>query len=303
VLRETRSLAPHGLDALHVGVDLRTPDLRLGVHRGRNVSSDYSLLARAAPFLDLPHPRTTLTIVLDGHARFDESGRSAWLSAGEIVQSHSSRAGTEAHGGSVSRTIVLEWSERVGAKAASPLCVDRLDPRSRARLDTLAREIEAGASATALVEIVDLLRAFGLAFARLTRADVEQEIAAPEHQALTDAVARSLSRLDTLPAIDDLQGEVPVTQRTLHRQLGAIADRYALLWGHWRSALHQARVLSALRLLSAPGATTERVAKLAGFRSPSALCHTFAVAGLPSPGALAREARRDPLVTWADHAR
>ena len=79
--------------------------------------------------------------------------------------------------------------------------------------------------------------------------------------------------------------------------------RYALLWGHWRSALHQARVLSALRLLSAPGATTERVAKLAGFRSPSALCHTFAVAGLPSPGALAREARRDPLVTWADHAR
>jgi AraC-like DNA-binding protein len=301
VLRETRHLAPRELDAFHVATELRSPEIRLGVHRGRNVASDYALLARASPFT-APCSRTGLTIVLDGNVRFDEDGRRAWLEPGDLVESDHARQATEAHAGATSCVILLEWSPAfAGAPRTGAFGVGRLDARTRNRLGRLAFAFERDASASMLVEIFDLLRAFGLPFERLTRADVERDAAPSQQQALVDAVARSLSRLEGLPAIDDVQAELALSQRTLHRQLQSIADQYALTWGHWRSALHQARVLSALRMLGAPGATTELVARLAGFRSPSALCHTFAVAGLPSPGVLAREARRDPLTTWADH--
>jgi hypothetical protein len=67
--------------------------------------------------------------------------------------------------------------------------------------------------------------------------------------------------------------------------------------------LHHTRVLQALRLLAAPGATTETVARLTGFRAPTALCHTFAAGGLPSPGVLARAATRDVLDRWTHEIR
>jgi hypothetical protein len=168
-------------------------------------------------------------------------------------------------------------------------------------LGALASAYERDATAGTLVEIFDLLRAFGFPFERLTRADVERRPTPAGHQALADAVARSLSGIDRLPSIDDVRADLSLTQRTVHRQLRSIADEYALAWKNWRAALHQTRVLSALRVLAAPGATTELVARLAGFRSAAALCHTFAVAGLPSPGVLARAARRDAIVRWVDY--
>jgi transcriptional regulator GlxA family with amidase domain len=72
---------------------------------------------------------------------------------------------------------------------------------------------------------------------------------------------------------------------------------------HWRGALHHMRLAHALRLISAPGATTELVARHTGFRSPTALCHAFAKGGLPSPGVLARAARKDALESWTAFAR
>lgn len=301
MLRERRLLAPRELDAFHIATELRTPELRVGLHRARNVSSDYALLVQASPFTE-PASRVGLTIVLDGQARFEEADRQVWLEAGDVVQSDHARRGTEAHAGQSSRVFLLEWSPAVlGASKTGSFEVARLDARARARLSTLADAFERDPSASTLVAIFDLLRAFGLPFERMTRADLERSPVPTEQQLLTDAVARSLSRLEDLPAIDDVEAELALTQRTLHRQLRSIADVYALTWAHWRAALHQARVLAALRMLAAPGATTELVARLAGFRSPSALCHTFAVAGLPSPGVLARAAKRDVIATWADH--
>jgi len=94
-------------------------------------------------------------------------------------------------------------------------------------------------------------------------------------------------------------GELGSNARTVHRRIERIAERYVLPWSHWRSALHHTRIVQAIRWLGAPGATTELVARLTGFRSPTALCHAFAAAGLPSPGTLARAARRGPLEAWA----
>jgi AraC-like DNA-binding protein len=300
VLRETRRLAPQGLDAAHVAIELRTPELRFALHRGRNVSSDYALLARASPFLDRPARGCGLTVVLDGDARFEEDGRRAWLSAGDLVVNDHARRATEAHAGTTSTVLLVEWSpDFAGAPVVGPFEVARLSDRERERLGVLASAFERFASADAIVETFDLLRALGLPFERLTSADLERARTPREHQDIADAVASSLSRLDALPVIEEVEGALAMSSRTLNRRLGAIADEYALSWEHWRSAVHLTRVLSALRLLAAPGATTERVARLAGFRSAAALCHTFAAAGLPSPGELARRARRDVLASWA----
>lgn len=301
MLHETRTLAPTALDARHVAVEIRTPWLRVGLHRARNVASDYSLLAQASPFA-APHPRSGLTLVIEGQGRFDEAGRTAWLEPGDLVQSEHARQGTEAHAGAASRVLLLEWDHRHATRPMSGRFeTTRLDARTRARLAVLLERFERDASAALTVEILDLLRALGVPLERLARADLEHDAPAATHRSLASAVARSLSRVDRFPSIDDVEDEVSMNQRTLNRHLRAMAERYALTWAHWRSALHQTRVLTALRLLAAPGATTELVARLAGFRSPSALCHTFALAGLPSPGVLAREARRDPLAAWSEH--
>lgn len=301
MLHELRRLAPRALDAEHVAVELRSPELRLAVHRGRNVSSDYALLAKASPFLASAARSSGLTLVLEGAARFDDRGKHAWLAAGDFAAVELSRPITEAHAGTRSRVLLLEWEHDVlGGRRSEVLEVHRLGRRDRERLAALATELERTPSAKVGEGILDVLRAAGLPFERLSAADLDRHPTSARDQAVADGVARSLSRLEDLPAIDEIGEALRMHTRTLHRQLDAIAEAYLLAFSHWRSALHAARVLAALRMLAAPGATTEHVARLAGFRSPVALCHTFAEAGLPSPGVLAKAARRDVLASWAE---
>jgi len=299
VLREIRRLGPRELDASHVAVELRTPDVRVAVHRGRNVVSDYRLLALAAPFLEF-HGRIALTLVLEGGARFEEGGRRAFLEPGDLVLD--ALSGTEAHGGVTSEVLVLEWNPVFGgAPEAGRFELARLGPRDHERIAALARTFDRDASVDTMVTLLDIVRSVGVPLERLTRGDVEHGAAQPEQQALADAVTTSLSHLEGLPAIEEVSDALGLPQRTVNRRLRAMADEYNLSWTHWRSALHQTRVLTAIRLLAAPGATTELVARLSGFRSPTGLCHAFAEAGLPSPGVLARSARRDVLAAWADY--
>ncbi len=292
-------MAPRGLDGEHVAIELRTPELRIGLHRGRNVASDYALLAKATPFLDRPARGTGATIVLEGGARFEDDGRQAWLGPGDVVVSDQTRRATEAHAGERSCVLILEWRHDVlGAPRVGAFDVAPLGPKDLRRVADIASSFGEAPSASGAVRLLDALRAWGLPFERVTAIDLERRVEEPANHAVATAVASSLSRLDGLPAIDELGEALAMHSRTLHRKLGALADDYAMPWANWRSALHLTRVLTAMRCLAAPGATTEAVARIAGFRSPAALCHTFAEAGLPSPGALARAARRDVLASW-----
>jgi AraC-like DNA-binding protein len=301
VLRESRVLDVPELDALHHAIEVRTPALRLGVHHGRSVSSDFGVVERAAPFVHRM-TRPCLTLVFEGHGRFDEHGRRFRVDPGDLVLSDQCERGTEAYAGSPARWLVMDWDPTlVGARYAGAVSIARLGRVDLARLSKAAGGIGGPRSAEASAEIVRVLRSLGVGFERLAAADLARAPASDEQQ-LATAIGDHLSNLRAHPALEDLVSDLGWNARLVHRRMATNAKRYGLPWEHWRALLHHMRVVSALRLLSAPGATTELVARLTGFRSPSALCHTFDDAGLPSPGAFVRAAKRDVIEGWADHA-
>jgi AraC-like DNA-binding protein len=302
VLRDVRRLEVPELDAFQIQVDVRTPSLRVGTQYGRNVASDFALLQRAAPFLHhLRRPQ--LTIMLEGYGRFDENGRREWLRPGVIAVSDQGQAGTDAFAGATCRWLVLDWDPAaVGAPYVHGVRVEPVAPRDLARLDEASRRLAGPHAAQAASEIVSLLRAWGLALAPIASRDIEAAAEDAVDGRIQGAFAERLSNLGAHPGISDLVAELGTSERQLSRRIGRIARRYGLPWTHWRAALHHTRLLQALRLLAAPGATTEKVARLTGFRAPTALCHAFEKGGLPSPGVLAAAARRDPLDGWSDFA-
>lgn len=301
MLRDVRLFDAPELDAHHEQIEVRTPSLRVGVQRGRNVVSDYALVQRASPFLHHLQ-RAEITILLEGSGRFDEAGRHLHLVAGSIAVSDQARGGTEAYGGPACRWLTIEWDPALLGVAPGPVVVDRMPDRDRARFAQLADVLSAGGDprtlAGAMADVLSLLRTFGVGFARVSAADLAHATAA-EEQRLHSAVNAHLSQLRAFPAIDDVIDDIGWNARRVHRHVQSMARRYRLPWETWREALHYTRLLQAVRLLAAPGATTELVAKLTGFRAPTALCHAFADGGLPSPGVLARAARRDVLDVWS----
>lgn len=303
MIRDTRSLSAPELGAFHRAVDLRTPSMRLQVSEGRNVTSDFALVEKAAPFIArlAPRPRGELSLVLRGRGRFEEGCHRRFLEVGDAAVSQVVRGGTEAHSGEASRVLIVEWEAAAGGPSPEAFTVERFGSRDVARLDEAASALRAEHSAAAVREIFDVLRSFGFAFESSAVRDLEGP-EEPRDRAVREAWNGRLSSLDAHPAIEDVAAAVGSSVRQVNRVMGIVARRFALPWSHWRGALHHQRLVNALRLISAPGATTELVARITGFRSPSALCHSLAKGGLPSPGALAREARRDVLDAWTAFA-
>lgn len=283
------------LQARHRSMEARAEGLRIGYHRGENVSTDYGLLDRAVGLT--PQSRSAITILLEGEGRFEERRARAWLTPGTLAISDQRARGTEAFAGPVSSYLVLEWDPRIhGAAAPSEFRTSRLDARDLERLRRLALDLEGPDPTSATLSVLAILRANGLPLAPVAAGDLADRTTAAD-RALTAAVQTRLSRLEAHPALEDVVADLGWTSRHVNRRLGALAKTYGVPWEHWRKSLHLARMLAALRLLSV-GATTELVSRKTGFRSPAALCHAFAKAGLPSPGVLARAARSEVLDAW-----
>jgi AraC-like DNA-binding protein len=301
VLREVRTLEVPELGARHQRVQLRTAALRVGIERSVRVASVFGVLDRGARFSHLMS-RPCVTVLLEGRGRLDEGGRRCSVEAGSLVLSDQRAGGTEAYAGEVVRWLVLDWDPEVmGARFAGPASITRLPPRLVQRLARAAERLAGLDGATASADIVDLLRAQGLAFERARGADLAAQSTAAERR-LVHVVNERLALLAQHPAIDEVAGDLGVSVRHVHRSMAAAAQRHAMPWTSWRAELHRSRILAALRLLSVPRASTEGVARFTGFRSASALCHAFDDAGLPSPGTFVRDARRDVIEGWADHA-
>ncbi len=297
VFRERRCFAVPELDVFHHSVEARAPGLRLSWHLARRVASDYALLERALPFAHRM-TRSCLTVLLGGQGRFEERGSRIWLDERDLVMSDQRQRGTEAYAGATTSILVVEWDpRRMGVPITGAFERLRLSKRDHRRLGLLARALDGSDPAGATIEILEVLRSFGLQFERADQEDLADRTSESDRR-LSAAIGEQLSRLESYPAIDDLVGELGWTSRHVNRRFAALAQAYGLPWLHWRGALHQARMLAALRLLSVPGATTELVARHAGLRAPSALCHAFAKGGLPSPGALASAARTEVLERW-----
>jgi hypothetical protein len=149
MLHDVRTLVCQELDARYEQVDLRTPWMRIAVTRGRNVTSDFALVDRATSFVGRTarKGRNAMTLVLRGHARFEEAGRRGWLEEGSFVASELARGGTEAYAGDESEVIAFEWdTEAMEAPHDGAFRIERISSVDRVRL----REVRL-ARASALV--------------------------------------------------------------------------------------------------------------------------------------------------------
>lgn len=281
--------------------EVRTPHLRIAVRTGRNVTNDYGLIGRALPIAHR-QTRPQISILISGEARADENGKRVWLGAGDFTVSDggAKRGASGAYSGGTLRQLLVEWDPAVfGVAYDRDLEANSVSAKDRSGLEAAAlRAISEPTSADGMIEVVDLLRAIGLPLERMDAGELRPGSAIT--RALHQSIAQHLSNLQRFPSIDDVANDLRWNQRRIHRAIKALGETYVLHWSDWRTVLHIHRMMSATRLLSAPGATTEMVARLTGFRSPTSLCHAFAKAGLPSPGTLAARARRSALETWAD---
>jgi hypothetical protein len=281
VLIDRRAMQAPALDASYDLIDLRTLHLRIMRMSSRRVSTDYTVLDRAMPYMHRKE-RPSLLLVLEGEARFDEGRSRRFLSRGDVVRSDARLLGTEAHAGHMSSCLAFEWDPAAhGAAFARPFVVDRLERRDIARLANAAVGLDGPDPSRATCEIIEILRAVGLAFDRPDLRALRGED--DRLQPLQTAISNTLASLERRPTIEDVESGTGWNARRVHRGVEALAKAYKLSWRHWREGLHQARLLHALRLLSASGATTDLVSRLTGFRGPVPLCHAFAEAGLPSP--------------------
>jgi AraC-like DNA-binding protein len=285
------------LDVGYEHLDIRMRHLRLVRVRSRGVASDWGLLNRASLFAK-PGTRTAVSIVLEGTGRFDEARKHEFLPAGALAISSQAHGGTEAYAGARSSVLAIEWEPSVyGAGFSGACAIERLTMAELERVGSWAGKLDGPERELAIDGLLDVLRANGL---RLDRADLERERDAGDLQPLQHALSDTLSTLEQSPTIEDVSSTLGWDQRRIHRRMSALRETYGMAWNHWRDLVHQTRMIQAMRLLTARGATTELVARLSGFRSPSALCHAFAKGGLPSPGRLAHAARSDALARLSE---
>ena len=116
-----------------------------------------------------------------------------------------------------------------------------------------------------------------------------------DEQRLLDAIDETLMRLGEGPAAVELETRLGWSRRTVSRRTALLHARYGLSGvgsRHWRAVRDFYRVLVGTIVASSPLVSTKLLARVLGYASPHALCHAFANAGLPSPAAVGRAARR-----------
>lgn len=240
--------------------------------------------------------RSHLFIPLAGRTRVRTPGGDEVLGVGECMTELRER-GTILRRDEASVLLILEWEPGLlGTRLSTPSSPSRVDPLLVTRLrravqPLLADEVELGKAAQSTSGIISLLRAEGFPFDGVEPGDLI-EPTAPALHSLMQAVDRSVSVLSRRPMVVDLEASLGWSGRQIQRRLVEFHERFAFnATGGWRDLLHRWRLFAGASLMSARGATTESVAELLGYATPTSFCHAFANAGLPSPGAIRERLR------------
>jgi AraC-like DNA-binding protein len=246
-----------------------------------------------------PERRSRLLVVLSGRVLAFANGRSWELEARSVIaldRLSDLRTRGSAH------TLEIDWD--AGSAAGQQLCsnleLGRLAPPTMTALESLSTTLRSvRTEMTDAIEpaVARALSALGAEGFPLRENALDEALARPRaaDQKLWTALDRALTRLEISPDTQDIVADLGWSRRTLARRLRGLDQRYHIYGDagiDWRSQRDWYRLLVASMFLSHPESTTRAVSRMVGYRSPEALCHAFARAGLPSPGAI-REAVRE----------
>ena len=281
MLRFRRQLEVANLGAYREARYLLHPRLRVYRVTSRGVEVEQRLCVGTVLPLSLERP--SLQLVLRGAFRTRTPSGDVWLGPGELIFGRDASY-DERWCGDPFEMLVIEGDEAMFTACSDEL--GRLPPPELARIAALvgrAFNSDGDEPPAAVVQrLMMALASIGLPVRRPTRATLDEPVS-PMLSRAADALAQSYSDLRGRPMMIDLEQRLGVSRRHALRLMHTLARRYRVVDGNWRDSIARWRVRSALTLLSAPGATTDAVARAVGFSSPTVLCRALRRRGLDSP--------------------
>lgn len=262
---------------------------RIFVWRCDGLVLDDGILSDALP-LRKASQRSNLIVCLDGEIAVQTDRDKKILAKGECLTELRDRIrGVRQEPASL--LLGIEWEPGfLGDRVRDPSSSVRLSPSALDRLreavepmttlDGERAEVEAG-----LKETLAILRAEGAPLNVPSAKDFARDVT-PAHRAVGRAIDRTLSSLTERPMLMDIEMGLDRSARQVRRDVSDFLGRYHFNSRGWRDMLQRVRLTTGIALMSAENATTEKVAQLLGYSSPTAFCRIVAGAGLPSPNAI-----------------
>jgi hypothetical protein len=233
--------------------------------------------------------RPVVTIVLDGRARIEACGRSAWLGPGtlSVVEAKGAILMRQSAEGERFESLVLEWdAPKLGARpegfTTHTLGLDALDDARAATLALRSGEARPAEVARSLVAVIARLDGAGVRIA----ADEEALLGpapAPGIVDLSRALDELVSDMATRPMMVDLHARLGISLRTANRLVQEFNARYGFNASTWQDTRSRRRVLISAALLTARGATASEIASAMGYSSLPSLTRALRQAGMPAP--------------------
>lgn len=262
---------------------------RVAVEIRRGVARDWALWPESLR-RGQESTRSSAILALTDGLGLRSCGREKLLRAGEcLLDLRKNCWGVREEGEAIS--LVVEWEPgEFGEPIRSPFDSLRISGKGfgalRAAAVSLSRpnaRLEEVRQATH--EIFSVFEAHGLPLRPGTPASFVEEVPEQEER-LTHLIDRALSHRGDLLGMADLEQVSGWSERSLRRHLGVHLKKYHFNAKVWRELYRRWRLSTGLALMGSPFATTEAVAGLLGYSSPTAFCRAFAASGLPSPGSV-----------------
>jgi AraC-like DNA-binding protein len=238
--------------------------------------------------------RPVLTALLGGRARIRAFDQERWLEPGDVtLVSH--KSAIEMRQEPPYAAIAIEWDPgALGAPRPEGFSLLRASPPTRAALAAFAAALpdqhDEEAAARSLAAVLDTLRADGAPFA-VAAPDELREPVPEQTRTLSRTLDELYSSITDRPMIVDLDSALGLSSRQVNRIVSAFNERFGFNAGGWRDTRNRWRLFLGVMLMTAPGASAEKIALAVGYSSTATFTRALSDAALPVPSAIAEAVR------------
>ena len=264
------------------------PRLRLHAARNANVVSEDALLLRGFHRAGAVG-RPVVTILLEGEAVLRAYDRETQAAPGDLVAMDYKGAIAMRQSGLRYEALAFEWDPELLGPRPPAFTQRRLGAPELAKAREVWRSVVADdSSPEALIgELVGLLVRTGLELRCPADAELADDVSDSTLK-MARALDVALSNLEGQPMTADLEKLLGLSARQVNRLVASYNIRYGFNSIGWRDTRNRRRLMIGATFMTAPGATVASVAKVVGYRSPTAFARALADAGMPPPTTIPR---------------